>query len=108
MNSLTPYEKVFIVVSLVLLISQATWIFYDASKRGENKWLWGFFGLINLPSSLIIYLIVTRKYTKQMICPHCLYSIKKESLYCSYCGHEITERDREIGHKNKRISDYDS
>jgi hypothetical protein len=44
-----------------LLIGQATWIFLDARKRKENKyWLWGLFGLLNFPQSLIVYLVVTR------------------------------------------------
>lgn len=44
-----------------LLIAQATWIFLDARKRKEKGyWLWGIFGLINCPQSLIVYLIVTR------------------------------------------------
>ncbi len=43
------------------LILQGAWIFYDARKRGEKYyWLWGLFGLLNVPESLIIYLIVTR------------------------------------------------
>lgn len=44
----------------VLLFSQALWIFFDARKRGENPWLWGLLGLLNVPSSLIVYLLVTR------------------------------------------------
>jgi hypothetical protein len=45
----------------VLLFGQALWIFVDARKRGENAWLWGLLGLLNVPSSLIIYLLVTRR-----------------------------------------------
>ncbi|HBR29676.1 MAG TPA: sigmaY antisigma factor component [Firmicutes bacterium] len=45
----------------ILLFSQALWIFVDARKRGENAWLWGLLGLLNVPSSLIIYLLVTRR-----------------------------------------------
>jgi hypothetical protein len=55
--------QVLIVLGLVipLLIAQASWIFLDARKRKENHyWLWGFFGLINFPQSLIVYLVVTR------------------------------------------------
>ena len=42
----------------VLLIGQATWIFNDARRRAYNAWVWGAFGLLNFPSSLIIYLLV--------------------------------------------------
>lgn len=48
----------------VLLFSQALWIFHDARKRGENHWLWGLLGLLNVPSSLIVYLLVTRRNKK--------------------------------------------
>lgn len=45
----------------ILLLAQALWIFFDAEKRGENRWLWGLLGLLNVPSSLIVYLLVTRR-----------------------------------------------
>lgn len=45
----------------VLLLAQALWIFHDARKRGENAWLWGLLGLLNVPSSLLVYLLVTRR-----------------------------------------------
>ncbi len=48
-------------VAVPLLITQATWIFIDARKRKEKYyWLWGLFGLINCPQSIIVYLVVTR------------------------------------------------
>jgi uncharacterized iron-regulated membrane protein len=48
-------------IAIPLLLLQANWIFSDARKRGEKHyWLWGLFGLINVPQSLIVYLIVTR------------------------------------------------
>ncbi|WP_425448488.1 zinc-ribbon domain-containing protein [Dethiothermospora halolimnae] len=74
-----------------LLLIQASWIFYDASKRGENKWLWGIFGLLNVPSNLIIYLIVTRIIFKTKECPNCRKNIKLNSKYCSYCGEPVEE-----------------
>ncbi|MFZ5354346.1 MAG: hypothetical protein ACOZCL_16715 [Bacillota bacterium] len=60
---------IFIVFLPVLLI-QGWWIFNDARKRGERfYWLWGLYGLLNTPSSLLIYLLVTRviidKYIKR-------------------------------------------
>jgi hypothetical protein len=82
-------ESSIMIILFVILFLQASWIFYDASKRGENKWLWGFFGMIQLPSSLIIYLLITRVVNKQKKCPHCLRSIKENSHYCSYCGESV-------------------
>ncbi len=52
------------IIIAVLLFSQALWIFFDARKRGENPWLWGLLGLLNVPSSLIVYLLVTRRKRK--------------------------------------------
>lgn len=57
-------------IAIPLALTQGFWIYTDAKKRGEKYyWLWGFFGLLNIPSSLIIYLIVTRtiidKYKKK-------------------------------------------
>ncbi len=43
-----------------LLVAQAYWIFRDAGRRGYSPWLWGAFGLLNFPSSLIVYLLVVR------------------------------------------------
>jgi len=86
-----------IILIAIIMITQASWIFYDASKRNENKWLWGFFGLIHCPSSLIIYLLITRKLNAQVTCSNCLYSIKEGSRYCSYCGHDQSENEE----KNK-------
>lgn len=52
---------VLVIVVLPLLLIQAAWIFQDAKKRGDKHyWLWGLFGLMNVPQSLIIYLIITR------------------------------------------------
>lgn len=95
-----------VIAVIIILVAQGTWIFQDANKRGENKWLWGLFGLIQMPSSLIIYLIVTRRYTNQIICPHCLYSIKHDSKYCNYCGHAISDEERITGKIKKKKDEY--
>jgi hypothetical protein len=58
-----PRAKLLIILlaAVFLLIIQATWILLDSRKRGERYyWLWGLFGLINFPQSLIVYLVVTR------------------------------------------------
>jgi hypothetical protein len=50
-----------VLILIPFLITQSCWIFQDAKKRGETHyWLWGIFGLLNIPESLIVYLIVTR------------------------------------------------
>lgn len=48
-----------------ILICQGSWMFWDARKRGHNAWLWGFLGLIQFPSYLLIYLIFVRKIFKR-------------------------------------------
>jgi hypothetical protein len=59
---LTRSELVFVVLlAIPILLVQASWIFHDARNRKEKYyWLWGLFGLINCPSSLLVYLLVTR------------------------------------------------
>lgn len=99
---LSSGDMLIIVVVIIIMLIQSSWIFYDASKRNENKWLWGLFGLIHCPSSLIIYLVVTRKVTNQILCPHCLYSIRKNSNFCSYCSHELTEEEKKSAIKNRK------
>lgn len=46
------------VLLLTLLLGQAVYMFNDARKRGLNAWAWGAFGLLNVPSSLIVYRLV--------------------------------------------------
>ncbi|AZT90042.1 hypothetical protein ELD05_04905 [Caldicellulosiruptor changbaiensis] len=50
-----------LIILFFLLMAQAVYIFFDAKNRGEKYYfLWGLFGLLNFPSSLIIYLLITR------------------------------------------------
>ncbi len=68
-----------------LVVVQATWIFRDARRRGEvYAWLWGLFGLVNVPSSLIVYILVTRRGNTR--CAKCRKAIPRESRTCPYCG----------------------
>lgn len=54
-------HTIIIIFAIIIVLIQGFWIFTDARKRGEKGyWLWGIFGLLNFPSSLIVYLIVTR------------------------------------------------
>lgn len=51
--------------AIPILLVQGAWIFSDARKRGEKYyWLWGLFGLMSCPGSLIVYLLATRAVTK--------------------------------------------
>lgn len=62
------------IVLALLLLAQAMWIFKDARRRGQGKmaWLWGIWGLINVPTPLIVYWLVVvwperrnKRHTKQ-------------------------------------------
>ena len=44
-------------VTVLLLLVQSTLIFLSARKRGKNPWFWGFIGLLNIPSSAILYYV---------------------------------------------------
>lgn len=57
--SVIPLPLWFLIAAI--LFTQSILIYKDAEKRGENKWLWGLFGLLNCPSSGFIYWFVTRK-----------------------------------------------
>lgn len=74
------------IIIILILMTQATWMFIDASKRGEKKWLWGLFGLINAPSNLLIYLLVTRVVLKSKACKNCGKYHRVNSKYCPACG----------------------
>ncbi|GGH38844.1 hypothetical protein [Paenibacillus segetis] len=68
MNSENPPLWLWIAVG-ILLFSQGTWMFINASKRGKRAWLWGLWGILNCPAPLIVYWLVVvwperRKKTK--------------------------------------------
>ncbi|WP_410772291.1 hypothetical protein [Fontibacillus sp. BL9] len=48
------------VLLAVMLLTQGMWIFRDARKRGKGKWawFWGLWGIFNVPTPLIVYLLV--------------------------------------------------
>lgn len=66
----TKHLIIILLIIAPFLFLQALWIFNDAKKRREKGYiLWGLFGLLNIPQSLLVYLIVTRliidKYLKR-------------------------------------------
>lgn len=73
-----------VVLVALLLSTQALWIFLDARKRGENYWLWGIYGMTNVPSALIVYLLVTRN--RKVRCPDCGQLFAKKHAACPHCG----------------------
>lgn len=94
MSEIEKFQQVHILLWILiisLLLIQGSWIFYDASRRGENKWLWGFLGLLNTPSNLIVYLIVTRIVLKTKICNNCGKNVKENANYCTYCGNKFID-----------------
>lgn len=52
---------ILLVIAIPILLIQGAWVFCDARRRKEKYyWLWGIFALMNTPSNLLIYLLVTR------------------------------------------------
>lgn len=49
--------KLLPIIALLLLI-QGFYIFKRAKRAGYNHWLWGIIGLLNIPSSLIAFLLL--------------------------------------------------
>lgn len=88
MNGLHYVSAPLLVLLGALVVSQATWIFHDARKRGESyAWLWGLFGLVNVPSSLVVYILVTRH--APLRCVRCGKAVGARFRFCPYCGVEI-------------------
>ncbi|WP_230203572.1 transcriptional regulator [Bacillus massiliigorillae] len=48
-------QIIFFIVLATLMLTQGTIIFLSARKRGKNAWFWGFIGLLNIPSSFLLY-----------------------------------------------------
>lgn len=63
---MTSMQIPIIIFALLLVTIQGTIIFRDAMKNNiPNPWLWGIIGLMNIPSSAIIYLVYRRIYFKK-------------------------------------------
>ena len=43
-----------------LLLTQSILLFKDAQKEGVNPWFWGIWGLTNVPTVAIVYLLVVK------------------------------------------------
>ncbi|QAA34498.1 hypothetical protein [Clostridium manihotivorum] len=55
-----------IIFLIILVVIQGTLIFRDAIKdKVPNPWLWGIIGLLNIPSSAIVYLVYKKLYFKR-------------------------------------------
>ncbi|MBF0707701.1 transcriptional regulator [Alkalihalobacillus hwajinpoensis] len=48
---------VFIPILILLLLTQSMLLFVDAKKKGSYPWLWGIWGLIQLPMPTLFYLL---------------------------------------------------
>lgn len=60
---MSKFEITTLIIALIIVTIQGTLIFRDASKNKiPNPWLWGIIGLMNMPSSSIIYLIYRKIY----------------------------------------------
>jgi hypothetical protein len=73
-------------LAALILLCQATWIYLDARKRGERRFLWGLLGLVNCPSALIVYLLVTRVIVKTRQCAACGKRAGIDAKFCPHCG----------------------
>lgn len=60
MNELKEIPLWLIFILVTILLCQGTWLFLDASKRGKWRWFWGLWGLIQIPTPILIYLFFVR------------------------------------------------
>lgn len=65
MDNKIIYISIFL---FIILIIQGTWVFKDARKRGNKYyWFWGLLCSFNIPTNLILYLIVRKRIEKKKI-----------------------------------------
>ncbi|MGN7455289.1 transcriptional regulator [Paenibacillus pasadenensis] len=43
------------VLIFAALFAQSTWLFVHATRHGRNRWFWGLWGLIQVPTPLLVY-----------------------------------------------------
>ncbi|MFK3959997.1 transcriptional regulator [Guptibacillus hwajinpoensis] len=48
---------VFVPILILLLLTQSMLLFIDAKKKGSYPWVWGIWGLIQLPMPTLFYLL---------------------------------------------------
>ncbi|WP_273851861.1 transcriptional regulator [Guptibacillus spartinae] len=48
---------VLVPILILLLLTQSLLLFVDAKKKGSYPWLWGIWGLIQLPMPTLFYLL---------------------------------------------------
>ncbi|MCA0993421.1 transcriptional regulator [Pseudalkalibacillus hwajinpoensis] len=48
---------VLVPILILLLLTQSMLLFVDAKKKGSYPWLWGIWGLIQLPMPTLFYLL---------------------------------------------------
>ena len=60
MDELKQIPVWLLVLLLIALISQSTWLFIDARKHSRFPWFWGLWGLIQVPMPFILYWLVVR------------------------------------------------
>jgi hypothetical protein len=48
---------VFVPILILLLLTQSMLLFVDAKKKGSYPWLWGIWGLIQIPMPTLFYLL---------------------------------------------------
>lgn len=55
------HEVWFWLMVAAVLVTQSTWLFVDARKRGRGYWFWGLWGLIQCPLPLVAYWLFVRR-----------------------------------------------
>lgn len=63
-----PFSEIplpLLLLIVVTLMIQSTWLFTDARKYNKYPWFWGIWGLIQFPMPLLCYLIFVKKIYKR-------------------------------------------
>lgn len=58
MNELKEVPLWILLLLAAAVMTQGTWMFRNARSRGKRAWFWGLWGITNIPTPLVVYLLV--------------------------------------------------
>jgi hypothetical protein len=80
-----------LIISFIVWLAIAIWVYKDAKKRGENGLLWLIIVLIGGLLGIVIWFLIRppiggKKSLPDRICPNCGRGIPFDANICPYCG----------------------
>ncbi|MBN1997743.1 zinc ribbon domain-containing protein [candidate division KSB1 bacterium] len=93
-----PLPGFIALLSILIWVAAAAWVFADAEKRGMTGILWALLVFIGNFIGLLVYLIVRAgtepvpgrsALVSNIACPECSKPVRNEFKVCPYCGAEL-------------------